>query len=32
MLEHTDGREQHPADQAMVTFHFTDDVFLRPYN
>jgi hypothetical protein len=36
MLEHADLLEQqleeHPTDQAPVTLHLTDDVFLRSSN
>jgi hypothetical protein len=35
MLEHAEAleqRDQHPPDQATVTLHLTNDVFLRSYN
>ena len=36
MRAHADELEQqlerHPPDQAMVTLHLTDDLFLRSYN
>jgi hypothetical protein len=36
MLEHADeleeALEQHASDQAMVTLHLTDDLFLRSFN
>jgi hypothetical protein len=36
MLEHAEllkqRLDQHPPDEATVTLHLTDDVFLRSYN